>query len=58
VSNQTSIRTAPDCATMPLVAAPEQSDAAITDELPDAKGNREDPGLPLEPERDSDTTPP
>jgi hypothetical protein len=43
---------------MPLVAAPEQSDAAITDELPDAKGNREDPGLPLEPERDSDTTPP
>jgi hypothetical protein len=38
--------------------APEQSDAAITDELPDAESNREDPGLPLEPERDSDTTPP
>ena len=38
--------------------APEQSDAAITEELPDAENDREDSGLPGEPERDIDTTAP
>jgi hypothetical protein len=35
--------------------APEQSDTAITDELPDAEDDRGDSDLPLEPERDIDT---